>query len=260
MCYQYNAPADVAAVPCPMCKVFKPSAARYSRSRPRLLSLTRPQLSPPPRRLLQQSQPSPHRRRPSQERRGYVRISARYPHIPTLLPVKSFNGCGYCKVSSLSSLRSPPSSPPSATVGSLEPETHRVQQPWLARLLPSPHPNRTPSHSARRLAHRQHRTQHTHAPRDKIRPRRYPRQGQPPSPHHLLCPCTTPTPAIHHPRSPQQHQQSNEQTLFLLKDLARRHPPPRSFRRQSRPPELSPCSHDPPRFRSAHALSSPDYL
>lgn len=29
MCYQYNAPADIAAVPCPMCKVFKPSAARY---------------------------------------------------------------------------------------------------------------------------------------------------------------------------------------------------------------------------------------
>ena len=82
MCYQYNAPADIAAVPCPMCKVFKPSAARYSRPRPRLHALTRPQLSPPPRRLLQQSQPSPHRRRPSQERRRCVPrpLTAPRPH------------------------------------------------------------------------------------------------------------------------------------------------------------------------------------
>ena len=84
MCYQYNAPADIAAVPCPMCKVFKPSAARYSRPRPRLHALTRPQLSPPPRRLLQQSQPSPHRRRPSQERRRCVPrpLTAPRPHTP----------------------------------------------------------------------------------------------------------------------------------------------------------------------------------
>lgn len=180
------------------------------------------------------------------------------PHPST---VKSFNGCGYCKVLSLSSLRSPPSSPPSATVGSPQPETHRVQQPWLARLLPSPHPSRTPAHTARRLAHRQHRAQRPHAPRDKNRPRHHPRQRQPPPPHHLLRPCTTSTPVIHHPRSSQQHQQSVRQTLpLLLKDPARRHSPPRSLRRQSRPPEPGPSRHDPPRIRSAHPLSSPDLL
>ena len=105
------------------------------------------------------------------------------PHSST---VKSFNGCGYCKVYSPPLLRSPPSSPPSVTVGSLKPETHRVQQPWLARLLPAPHPNRAPYHTTRRLAHRQHRTQHTHAPGDKVCPRRYPLQKQYPPSHHIF--------------------------------------------------------------------------
>ncbi|KAF8450392.1 hypothetical protein L210DRAFT_907905, partial [Boletus edulis BED1] len=65
MCYQYNASTDIANVPCPMCKVFKPSAARC-----------------------------PHLRDVCYNRANHPRIDV--VHLKNA-EVKTFNGCGYCK-------------------------------------------------------------------------------------------------------------------------------------------------------------------
>ena len=104
MCYLYNAPTDIAAVPCPMCMVFKPSAARYSPS-PR----PRPRPAHPPTAVRTSAtsattEPTTPASTSSTSKTPKVRPSLRPVYtVPTPPTVKSFNGCGYCKVSLLSS-------------------------------------------------------------------------------------------------------------------------------------------------------------
>ncbi|KIJ20147.1 hypothetical protein PAXINDRAFT_166282 [Paxillus involutus ATCC 200175] len=65
MCYQYSSSSDIANFHCPMCKVFKPSAARC-----------------------------PHVRDICYNRANHPRLDV--VHLKNA-EVKSFNGCGYCK-------------------------------------------------------------------------------------------------------------------------------------------------------------------